>query len=193
MIASIFCYLLGCFPSGLLIAKLYGIDITKQGSGNVGATNIARNLGKLPGIFTLILDASKGIIAVLLLSKLGGDYLLNGIFVVLGHCFSIPKILKGGKGAATGIGVIFSYSFNFGVVASVSFLLAFLISKRVSVGTIAACVITSIFVFLSIHDLNTKLAVSIIAFIIVLRHKENIQRLSNGSEPKFNYCNTDSK
>lgn len=171
----------------MLIAKLYGVDITSKGSGNIGATNVARNLGKLPGVLTLLIDAGKGITAVVLISKFGGDPLLHGLFVTLGHCISIPRFFKGGKGAATGLGVIFSFSPFFGLVAVTGFVLAFILTRRVSIGTIAACLIVTIYSFATHQPLSVSVILSCIAMIIIVRHHENIKRILIGQEQQFSF------
>src|SRR5689334_1360058 len=95
-------YALGTFPTGRILARLKGVDITQTGSGNVGATNVSRVLGPRSGIITLAIDVAKGILAVMLASAFSGDNSVYtaaaGVAVVLGHCFSIPGVWRGGKG-----------------------------------------------------------------------------------------------
>lgn len=189
------CYLIGSIPFGLLISRFYGIDITTKGSGNIGATNIARSVGKVPGIATLLLDAAKGYLASqLYLSafwqiSLDGDLLLaiGGLSAVIGHCFSIPGLLKGGKGVATGLGVLFAISPYTALVALAVFLASFLATKIVSISSMLASA-ASFFaysIYFAHDNAVAGLLVLVLALLICYKHKENIARLITGTEPKF--------
>ena len=181
-------YLIGTFPSGLIISKFYKVDITKEGSGNTGATNIARTLGKKAGIFTLLIDTLKGILAVVLAKNFCLDdryHFIIAFIVVLGHCFSIPKVFKGGKGVATGLGALIALNYLFAVVGLLTFAVVFYFSKIVSISSIAAVIIIPIFGL--IYGLNYQLITILLAIslLIAYRHSENIQRLIKGEEKKF--------
>lgn len=185
----IFCsYLIGCFPTGLLVAKSQGIDITKIGSGNVGATNIARSLGKKAGIITLLIDVLKGLLPVLIISNIESlsDFSsVVAIMTVLGHCFSIPKVLKGGKGVATGFGAILGLSPVLGLIGLAVFGIVFKLKKIVSLASLSAVAIipfTSIFLT---ANWNFATHLLIISLVIAYKHRENIQRLINGEEQVF--------
>ena len=184
-------YLIGTLPTGYLIAKYKGIDITATGSGNVGATNVARTLGKKLGILTLLLDALKGALAVFIADLSFHNNLtlssLAGLTCVLGHCFSIPKYLKGGKGVATALGVASSLNIIFLFVALISFGLSILIFRIVSVISLVASVSVCLASILLGWQLNEWLPLALINIVIFYRHKENLQRLINGQEKKFSF------
>lgn len=177
-------YLIGTFPSGTLIAKSYGVNLTKTGSGNIGATNVARTLGKTPGVLTLLLDIIKGLIAVTFISKLGGDPTWHALAVVLGHCISIPPFLKGGKGAATSLGALFALDFGFGLYAAAIFIATFSATRIVSLSTIIAT--SGIAILWSLYNTN-YLGVILMAIVIIFRHHENIIRLANSEEKQFSF------
>jgi glycerol-3-phosphate acyltransferase PlsY len=188
LIALIPFYLIGTFPSGYLLAKLRGVDITKQGSGNVGATNVARSLGKKAGILTLVLDLTKGLLAIYLASLLadqGWFVAAAAVAVVCGHCFSIPPLLKGGKGVATGLGVLIALAPGAGVTSVVIFVLLFSATRFVSLSSIVATLSAPIYSLVTNQPEAKSLALMTIALVIVYRHRENIQRLIEGRETKF--------
>jgi glycerol-3-phosphate acyltransferase PlsY len=188
LIALIPFYLIGTFPSGYLLAKLRGVDITKQGSGNVGATNVARSLGKKAGILTLVLDLTKGLLAIYLVSLLadqGWFVAAAAVAVVCGHCFSIPPLLKGGKGVATGLGVLIALAPGAGVTSVVIFVLLFSATRFVSLSSIVATLSAPIYSLVTNQPEAKSLALMAIALVIVYRHRENIQRLIEGRETKF--------
>ena len=138
-------YLLGCFPTGMILARFAGIDITKQGSGNVGATNVARVLGAKAGVITLVLDLLKGLLAVLLAQLLFSESQLvphAGLAAVLGHCISLPPRLKGGKGVATSLGVLLALSPKLAAWPLALFLITFSLSKIVSLSSLVALIAT---------------------------------------------------
>lgn len=181
-------YLIGLFPSGKLIAKLYGVRIEKQGSGNVGATNVARIVGKKAGILTLILDILKGVFAVILAEYLFEDpqiVALAGVMTVLGHCLAIPKILKGGKGIATSLGVIATLAPLVGLSALIVFGLVFYRSRIVSLSSIIAAVAAPILTWLIYPEMNLQYLIGLIGLIVIVRHRENLQRLYRGTEGRF--------
>lgn len=183
-------YLLGCIPTGVMIARANGLDLTKTGSGNVGATNVARTLGKKAGIFTLLGDLGKGLIAVLLARLISADNLLPSIAlvaVIAGHCFSIPGKLKGGKGVATALGGFLAYYPPAALVGIVCFFLIFAIKRIVSLSSvIAALMIPLTAVFLEAPE-GYFYTLCICSLIVVYRHKENLVRLSRGEEKAFSF------
>lgn len=181
-------YLLGAFPTGRLVARAYGIDITSQGSGNVGATNVARVVGKRAGLITLGGDVVKGALGIVLAQYLFGHGWLTasaGIALVSGHCFSLPPWLKGGKGVATALGVLFGLYPLSAVVAIFVFLGIFTISKIVSLASIAAALAVPIVSMLVNAPDYISIAQAVIAALVVYRHRENITRLIEGREPRF--------
>jgi acyl phosphate:glycerol-3-phosphate acyltransferase len=181
-------YLLGSFPTGLIVARIHGIDITAKGSGNVGATNVSRVIGKRAGVLTLVGDALKGIIALLLASVISNAewfVALAGFIVVCGHCFSIPPWLKGGKGVATGLGVL-SFLYPLGaLLAVVTFGVVFVLTRIVSLSSIVSALIVPLAVFATNQGESLGWALAGISFVIVIRHHQNIVRLIEGREPRF--------
>jgi glycerol-3-phosphate acyltransferase PlsY len=181
-------YLIGSFPTGTIIAKSYGVDITAQGSGNVGATNVARVIGKRAGILTLLGDVLKGVIGIVVASAMVEATWfpsVAGIALVLGHCFSVPPFLKGGKGVATALGVVLALHPLSAAVAVVSFGVVFAVWKTVSLASISAALVVPVGAFLFNLGEATTVAFATIALVVVARHEENIRRLIEGREPTF--------
>jgi glycerol-3-phosphate acyltransferase PlsY len=193
LVALIPFYLIGCFPTGLLIARLHGVSITQQGSGNVGATNVSRVIGKKAGIQTLLGDLAKGIIAVGLaygIAPQGSFPSYAAVAVVCGHCFSLPPKLKGGKGVATALGVT-TVLFPFGaVIAIVTFGLVFAVSKIVSLSSLSAACAVSIASLVTNRPEVVSFALVVVSIVMLYRHKDNIKRLIEGREPKFSFKKT---
>jgi acyl phosphate:glycerol-3-phosphate acyltransferase len=190
-------YLLGSIPFGLLLAKLFGGgDVRKAGSGNIGATNVTRVAGPLAGILTLALDTAKGTAAVWLAGRVTNDsatWMMIGAFAVLvGHCFPVWLKCKGGKGVATALGVFLALS----PLAAVSALLLFIICvaywRYVSLGSVAAAAAMPLLIYFLwaprhappiIVDLGTLA----IAALVIYKHDGNLQRLVDGTEPRFSF------
>jgi len=183
-------YLLGAFPTGKLIARVYGVTLEQHGSGNVGATNVTRVIGKRAGLFTLLGDVGKGWIGMASARFLFGfDHpevaILFGWIVVAGHCFSIPRVLRGGKGVATALGVLIALSPLLTLYVVTIFVTVATLTKIVSVASItAACAAPLLSLFLFEND-SIFYGLVGIAFLIVLRHYENIIRLIEGREKKW--------
>jgi len=189
-IALIPYYLFGAFPSGRLVARLYGVDITSVGSGNVGATNVSRAVGKKAGIITLVCDVTKGALAISLAKACSAEVWFvasAGVAVVAGHCFSIPTVLKGGKGVATALGVLIMISPCAALVAMTTFTLIFSFTKIVSISSIvSALVVPTVSLILNAAD-SIVSAQAILAALVIYRHRENIRRLIEGREPQFEF------
>jgi glycerol-3-phosphate acyltransferase PlsY len=181
-------YLLGSFPTGFLLAKLRGIDITQQGSGNVGATNVARVLGKKFGILTLGGDLFKGCLGVLIARVCGAsDIFVAAVAVALvfGHCFSIPPLLRGGKGVATALGVILALEPVLALVAVGVFGAVFAAWRIVSLASISAALLVPGVALMCGYSDHIAMALVVIGLTLVARHEENIKRLIEGREPAF--------
>jgi glycerol-3-phosphate acyltransferase PlsY len=181
-------YLIGAFPTGMLVARANGIDISKQGSGNIGATNVARVIGKRAGVITLGGDVLKGILGIILAALVGAESWFPaaaGIALVLGHCFSLPPMLRGGKGVATSIGVVAALCPKCALAALIVFSVVVLISRFVSLASITAAITVPLWGFLFNLDEATTVAFATIALVVVARHEENIRRLIEGREPRF--------
>lgn len=181
-------YFIGAFPSGYLIAKKFGKDITGAGSGNVGATNVARVIGKKAGALTLIADVFKGVLAVSLARLLwpGVEYASLVAFVtVLGHCISLPPLLKGGKGVATALGSVLVLSPLAILIGIVLFTLMYLITNIVSLGSVVAVLGTSLAAIFLESNTSLIAAICCISLLVIYRHKSNLMRLSEGREEKL--------
>jgi len=183
-------YLLGAFPSGKLVSKSFGVNLENQGSGNVGATNVARVVGKKAGIMTLALDVFKGFIGVVIANMIWGQASLNSlvaIVVVLGHCFSIPGKLKGGKGVATALGAIIALDWAIAIAAVVIFISIFFIGRIISLASISTALMVPIVALVIGREDTIAIALCVIGILIVFRHRENVERLIAGQEKRFEF------
>jgi glycerol-3-phosphate acyltransferase PlsY len=192
-ILILFGYLLGSVPTGYLLGRLSGVDVTKSGSGNVGATNVARVLGRWQGVLTLIADAAKGLIPVVLAMQSGAGLdatVLAGTAAFAGHLYPIFLRFKGGKGVATALGIFIALAPLAALILLVVFALTALASRIVSVASIVTAAIAPLILWLFHYP---PIAIGMAAFIgaaIIFRHRSNIQRLIDGSEPRFRPANS---
>jgi glycerol-3-phosphate acyltransferase PlsY len=182
-------YCIGSIPSGLLLAKAFGgVDIRTKGSGNIGATNVYRTLGRKIGILTLVGDCLKGLLPVLAAKALHlpDEWVaLIGLAAFLGHIFPLFLRFKGGKGVATALGVFLATS-PLAILGALGIFVIVLMSWRyVSLASITAAAFMPLFTTL-IYRNPIFVAMSIvISVIVILKHHENIKRLRNGTESKF--------
>ena len=180
-------YLLGSIPSGLWIGrKFFQIDIRQHGSGNLGATNSFRILGKKAGTIVLLMDLLKGSISVLLLKQMdlhGISPLIIALFAVIGHTYPLFANFKGGKAVATFAGVILAYQPVLFLIGLGIFILTLAISKMVS---FTSMLTISIGVLLSLYfqDMVLTIIALLADIFIIYRHRTNIQRIVNGTESK---------
>ena len=180
-------YLLGSIPSGLWIGrKFFQIDIRQHGSGNLGATNSFRILGKKAGTIVLLMDLLKGSISVLLLKQMdlhGISPLIIALFAVVGHTYPLFANFKGGKAVATFAGVILAYQPVLFLIGLGIFILTLAISKMVS---FTSMLTISIGVLLSLYfqDMVLTIIALLADIFIIYRHRTNVQRILNGTEPK---------
>ena len=197
-------YLLGAIPTGYIVARLAkGIDIREHGSGNPGATNVFRTVGKGAGITVLVIDLLKGVAAVRLaeplLVRLGNALALSpfsnaaiawvitlaGLCALLGHSRSIWLKFTGGKSAATGLGVLLALAWPVGLGAALVFTLTFALSRIVSLGSILAALSAPILMVALQQPLPFSLLAAAGGAYVVLRHRSNISRLLAGTEPRL--------
>jgi len=190
-------YLIGSIPFGILLAKMFGgVDVRKAGSGNIGATNVARVAGPLPGILTLVLDALKGVAAVWLAARFANDsamwMTLAGLSALIGHCFPVWLRFHGGKGVATAAGMFLALCWPAALGAIGVFILVVLFSRFVSLGSVSAAAAMPLLIYLlwAPHHAPPP-AITFGAFaaamLVVYKHDANIQRLVEGREPKFSF------
>ena len=194
----VFGYFLGSIPFGLILTKISGLgDIRKIGSGNIGATNVLRTGNKKIALFTLLLDGGKGAVAIYLITiiltkvfdnffDMVGFYQCTvAISAVVGHCFPIWLKFKGGKGVATGFGVILSLNLNVGIFALIIWVFIAKVFKISSMSALIAYFLIPILMFYLETENIYFLSSFIISLICFIQHRENIKRLINRSEPKI--------
>ncbi len=189
VIIAVLSFFSGSIPFGYIIGRLKGVDVRKHGSGNIGATNVSRVLGKKWGAFVLFLDALKGAVPVLMVKLLGYplEYqVLAGFLAILGHCFSPFMKFKGGKGVATGLGVFLVISPLATLLAFAVFLAVFFTTRYVSLSSImAALSFPIIFKVIENPSPSVSLFLFLTAFTVVAKHHQNIGRLLKGEEKKY--------
>lgn len=181
-------YLLGSIPTGLLLGKAYGIDVRKEGSGNIGATNLYRTVGRKVGLLTLVGDCLKGLIPVVVVHTMGfpPEYAAwVGLAAFSGHVFSVFLKFKGGKGVATALGVFLALAPLALAGAVAVFALLMLVWRYVSLGSIGAAVVMPVAVALLGGTRSVIVVTLLIAVIVVARHRDNITRLLAGTENRF--------
>jgi acyl phosphate:glycerol-3-phosphate acyltransferase len=181
-------YLLGAIPTGVILAKAFaGRDIRQEGSGNIGATNVTRVLGKKVGAMTLVGDLLKGFIPVWagyhLVSSLEVVCLM-GLAAFLGHLFPVYLKFKGGKGVATALGVFLFFSPVVILIEVVVFAASVAIWKYVSLGSMLAAGTMPVLLYLLSYPMPVVLLSIVSAILIIIKHSSNIQRLMNGTENK---------
>lgn len=182
-------YLIGSIPTAYLVGRIWGkIDIRTVGSGNVGASNVFRVVGKTAGIGVLIVDILKGLLPVCLVGLLGFDTIhkiLAGLGTISGHTWTIFLKFKGGKGVATGLGVFWGLTPIPVLITLVVFILVVVISKYISLGSIiGALLLPLLLLFFEKEDI-IKIFGLIVSLLIIIRHLPNIKRLMTGQEHKF--------
>jgi glycerol-3-phosphate acyltransferase PlsY len=181
-------YLIGSIPTGLLLGKAYGIDVRNEGSGNIGATNLYRTVGRKIGIITLIGDCLKGLLPVLMVksSSLPSEYAAwVGLAAFCGHVFSVFLKFKGGKGVATALGVFLALAPLAVAIAIALFAAMMTVWRYVSLGSISAAAVMPVAVYLLGGSRQIVIVTMVIALIVIIRHHENIGRLLSGRESKF--------
>ncbi|RBO52250.1 acyl-phosphate glycerol 3-phosphate acyltransferase [Rhodovulum sp. BSW8] len=180
-------YLLGAVPFGLVMARLFGLgDLRKIGSGNIGATNVLRTGNKLAAFLTLVLDAGKGGIAVLIARALAGEDAaqIAGGAAFLGHLFPVYLGFKGGKGVATFLGTILALAWPVGIAACATWAAVAAALRYSSLSALAAAALTPVWAIV-LNRAEVVLLTAVLAVLIFIRHHANIRRLLTGTEPKI--------
>jgi glycerol-3-phosphate acyltransferase PlsY len=197
LITAVAAYFLGSIPTGYLVAKAKGIDIRTVGSGNIGATNVFRVLGKAAGIFVLLVDFLKGFLACWLVARLGGRVfagtganaeiltIVAGVSAILGHNYTCWLKFKGGKGVATTAGVLLALFWMVFIIALGIWILVFAISRYVSLASIFAAASLPVSAWLVGSTRRMLLIALFLGALAIYKHKANIQRLVAGTENRF--------
>ncbi|WP_147534711.1 glycerol-3-phosphate 1-O-acyltransferase PlsY [Bacillus marasmi] len=188
-IILIIAYLLGSIPSGLIVGKMfYGKDIREHGSGNLGATNTFRILGKKAGLAVTFADILKGTLAVLLVDWLGADIhpLIAGVIAVVGHMFPVFAGFRGGKAVATSAGIILAYAPLMFVILLLAFFISLYITKYVSLSSMLAAVAAITYSLIN-GDLPLIIVVGVLSSFVIYRHRTNIKRIIDKTEPKITW------
>ena len=203
IIVGIVAYLIGSISFSIIISKkMAGFDVREKGSGNAGATNMLRSVGKKAAALTLLGDALKGVVAIafaiivgLIFKNLDRALLVQiaGILVVIGHTFPIFFGFKGGKGVATSLGVLLMTNWQIGLICLVFALILMILTRMVSMGSVGAAILFPVLVLF----INTNFTVSegssyfiysiILALIVAFNHRSNIKRILSGTENKLSF------
>ena len=207
IIVGIVAYLIGSISFSVIISKkMAGFDVREKGSGNAGATNMLRSVGKKAAILTLLGDALKGVVAILFaiivgkIAKNADKALLGqiaGILVVVGHAFPIFFGFKGGKGVATSLGVLLMTNWQIGLICLVFALLLMALTQMVSMGSVGAAILFPVLVLFihtnfTVSEGSGYLVYSIIlASLVAFNHRSNIKRILNGTENKLSFKKKD--
>jgi len=196
----LFSFIIGSIPTGLLLSRTKGIDLRKVGSGNIGATNVLRVMGREAALLTLLGDMLKGALPLIIFRGFGDWFPLSqpstfnlqplfegmlGVFAILGHNFSLFLKFKGGKGVATSFGVLFAYSPYVGLLTAIFWLLAAKWTRYSSLSALIAFGLLPISFYL-LDPSNQKLVIATaISLLIFIRHTGNIKRLVQGTESRI--------
>ena len=180
-------YLVGSIPFGLLGKFFFKIEDPRTfGSKNIGATNVLRSGNKKAAAFTLFFDMFKGFIAVFISSFIDNDLVYLAILsVVFGHIFPIYLLFKGGKGVATFLGALVSYSAVVGSLTLLAWITVFYFTRKSSVAGISAIVLSNLFLFVFCDNTSVKFSLLLLSIFILFKHSENIKRLLNKEEFSF--------
>lgn len=180
-------YLLGSIPFGLVLARIMGLgNLREIGSGNIGATNVLRTGNKLAAFLTLLFDAGKGGVAVLVASALFGGTAaqIAALFAFLGHLYPVWLKFRGGKGVATFLGIMLALNFWVGLAACMTWLAAALVTRISSMGALAASLSAPLWLY--VFGLPQAIFLTLLLAILVwIRHHENIKRILNGQESRI--------
>lgn len=199
IVISIAAYLLGSIPTGFLVARARGVDIRAVGSGNIGAANTFRSVGKIAGLLVLFVDALKGFVAVeacgwlLKWRGITGDHvelhcgIVAGIFAVLGHNYTCWLGFKGGKGVATSAGVYLALAPAALGIAVAAFVLTVAITRWTSLGSLLSSVVLTVAVWFREPDLALRMVTIVFCVLTIWKHRTNIQRLIAGTENRIEF------
>ena len=205
IIVAVIAYLIGSISFSVIISKkMAGFDVREKGSGNAGSTNVLRTVGKKAALITLVCDILKGVVSILI-AILAGKIIqgldrallvqLAGVFVIVGHTFPIFFKFKGGKGVATALGVLLMVNWQIGLICLVFALILILLTRMVSVGSIAAAVLFPVLVifinqnYIVAESSNWSYLIFsiVIAILVMFNHRANLKRVFDGTENKIDF------
>ena len=202
IVTACFGYLLGSLNGSLILGKINNFDIRHQGSGNAGATNIFRMQGKALGILVLCFDSLKGFLAIWLVDTFIISYIADPLFVselylyclglsvFLGHCYPLWFQFRGGKGAATGLGIFIYFEPILVILSLMFWLLSLILFRFVGLSTMIAFISFPLFLYLSPNNdisLNLQIFSIILAVLVLFTHQKNIRSMIKGTEPKIDF------
>ncbi len=181
------CYIIGAIPFSYLVSLTQGVDIRTRGSGNVGATNVLRTLGPAAAAAALIADVFKGIVAAWIGSMTGSEWMIAGcaLAAVIGHCYSVFLRFAGGKGVATSAGIIIYLLPRELLILLVVFVVLVALLRYVSLGSITVAALFPILTLIMREPAALIVMSLLLAILVIYQHRENIQRLRSGTEPKL--------
>ncbi len=187
-IIAIISYLIGSIPTGYIVGRLAGLDVRHSGSGNIGATNVARVAGKRRGLLTLLADSAKGFIPAIIAQQMAFNPTAVALIAgaaFLGHLYPVFLRFQGGKGVATAFGVLLALAPIASFVSLAVFTAVILSSRTVSLSSIAAAIVAPMALWVISYPPPLIVMSVFFAAMIVLRHRENIRRWLSGTEPRF--------
>jgi glycerol-3-phosphate acyltransferase PlsY len=190
VLSALIAYVLGSASFSIVLSKLmYRKDVREEGSGNAGATNMARSFGKLAGALTLLGDVLKTVLAVVIGRSLAGDWgvVVSCLGCQIGHCFPPYHHFKGRKGAAVGLAITAMVDWRITVTVLVVFIITAILSRKISLASILATFSAIPAAFLTVKDWRYLCMIILAASIIIFRHSENISRLMKGEEKDFHF------
>ena len=184
---AVLAYLMGSIPFGMVVAKVMGLgNLRNIGSGNIGATNVLRTGNKAAAALTLLLDAAKGAVAVLLARAMAGEDAVQiaALAAFLGHCYPVWLGFKGGKGVATFLGLWLALDWRVGVTCCATWLVAAAIWRISSLGALAAAALSTTWIMV-LTDGSTFILGVLLTLLVFWRHRANLSRIKAGAEPKI--------
>ncbi|HQA07712.1 MAG TPA: glycerol-3-phosphate 1-O-acyltransferase PlsY [Syntrophomonadaceae bacterium] len=181
------CYIIGAIPFSYLISLVKGVDIRTRGSGNVGATNVLRTLGPVAAAIALAADLLKGVVAAWIGTMTGSEWIIAccALAAVLGHCYSVFLRFGGGKGVATSAGIVLYLLPRELLILLVVFLVLVALLRYVSLGSITVAALLPVLALIMREPAELQIMSLLMAVLVIYRHRENIQRLRSGTEPKL--------
>ena len=189
LLVAALAYLIGSIPFGIVVSRLFRLpDPRSIGSGNIGATNVLRSGSKFAALLTVLLDGAKGLVAVLIAKAFFAfdAAQVAGLFAFIGHIFPVWLSFKGGKGVATLLGTLIGFHGLLGLIALGSWLLTYFVFRISSLSALMSALVTPV-VALLIGFGNAFVVLVLMSALLIWRHKENIKRLQNGTEPMVDW------